>query len=259
MAVSAQPTSLGVVRNNRQPKPMRISRGIRFLKADFEAAFKVLRPNEAVPNRTHCIARYCQHLFKISPTPAGANLTEVQEFLTANYTWLRGCDEEFEEVFSTWNNKVSLPKWIQPKVESKSCIIAGSPKLPKFKDGKVFRSDALPPLQGANIACTLCKWLQLLKRPQNISHDYSCRDDWGVSWVELFVSFLLSTGMHMPVGISGTAATSNFDNKYHVNARSKIQTFACFTGHYISESPFALKNFWGLNGFRNFSPTKMSL
>ena len=59
-------------------------------------------------------------------------------------------------------------------------------------------------LQGARLALALFEWLRLLYWPPDLNEDYLCEDDWGISWVELFINFVQTTGCHFPIKISGT-------------------------------------------------------
>ena len=59
-------------------------------------------------------------------------------------------------------------------------------------------------MQGATIASALLQWMQLLRWPVNLQEDYLCDDDWGISWVELYISFLHTTGCFLPIKLSGS-------------------------------------------------------
>ena len=59
--------------------------------------------------------------------------------------------------------------------------------------------------QGANIAKALSIWCSTLKWPVNICDqaDYRRKDDWGISWLELFFNFCLCTRRFFPIRIEG--------------------------------------------------------
>ena len=146
----SHPNSLGIVRNTRNMQ--KITKGIRFLRSDFQAAFQALRPNDELPKQIPC---HC--LFKISPVPAGATIGEIQQWLDANgwvarpirslsaTTWLCGCEKAFDSDFGQWNDRVVLLKWIESKQPPNSGIVAGALKSLKV-ESKSSSSDGLPPL-----------------------------------------------------------------------------------------------------------------
>ena len=75
--------------------------------------------------------------------------------------------------------------------------------------------ESLPPedvlqmyLQGSTLALALCRWAQLLRWPVGMTPDYLQDNDWGITWVELYFSFLWATGVHIPIKVSGTAYTT---------------------------------------------------
>ena len=125
LQANAQAKALGIVRSGRNPQ--KISKGIRFLRADFIAGFQALRPQDPIPKQIPC-----RFLFKVSPTPPGATMTEVQTWIDSNNwvarpirslsnnTWLCGCEKAFDEVFSSWNDHTILIKWLEPKKQQNS-------------------------------------------------------------------------------------------------------------------------------------------
>ena len=153
IAAGAHEKSLGVVRNTRQLN--RISKGIRFAKSDFLEAFRQLRPNEPEPTQVSC-----RFMFKVSPTPKGASSEEMQSWLSANGwtarpiralsadVWLCGAESPFDDDFVAWNGKPMIIKWIQPKSQNKSWLIAGQPPMSKITRGKPSQEKELPQLQG---------------------------------------------------------------------------------------------------------------
>ena len=59
-------------------------------------------------------------------------------------------------------------------------------------------------LQGATTARALYEWAQLLKWPHDMDENYLCDDDWGISWAELYLNFLHTTGCFFPIKLSGS-------------------------------------------------------
>ena len=152
VSASSMDCSLGIVRHARQTS--KISRGIRFDRADFPAAFQNLKPGEDMPSQIAC-----KHLFKIAPVPIGAKHAEVQAWLTSNgwdarplqaltgSTWLCGTADVFEADFAQWNQQTILLKWIQQKASHQPWLLAGS--TAQFQTVSKTQSSAskdLPPL-----------------------------------------------------------------------------------------------------------------
>ena len=79
----------------------------------------------------------------------------------------------------------------------------GVDKIPALEKLQLF-------LPGANVAWALCHWLSLLKWPQNFDPSYKRKDDWGISWAELYINFVQTTGQYYPVKISGNGASTVF-------------------------------------------------
>ena len=76
---------------------------------------------------------------------------------------------------------------------------------------KIFDEQCLHAcFQGANIAKAVSIWCYTLKWPPNICdlHDYKRKDDWGISWLELFFNFCLCTRMFFPIRIDGRSKDS---------------------------------------------------
>eukprot|EP00435_Cladocopium_sp_Y103_P025224 s3888_g6.t1 len=69
-------------------------------------------------------------------------------------------------------------------------------------------------LQGYNLARFIVKWAQSLQwPPEDISHEDDTTkmiSQWGISWFELYTNFLITTGQHCPVRISGSLADTIF-------------------------------------------------
>ena len=145
--------SLGIVRQSRHSN--KTTRGLRFLKEDFQAAFEKLRPGEDLPSQIQC-----KHLFKVSPVPVGATAAEILEWikvhkwnakplraLTAN-TWLCGSEDRFETEFPFWNDQPMLITWIQQRNQSKPLVLAGSTPAVKKMVTNPQDISGLPPLRG---------------------------------------------------------------------------------------------------------------
>eukprot|EP00438_Fugacium_kawagutii_P022538 Skav206048 [mRNA] locus=scaffold587:251628:252893:- [translate_table: standard] len=56
---------------------------------------------------------------------------------------------------------------------------------------------------GANLARMVFHWATTLAWPQHISDDYRSFDDWGISWLELTVSFLIASQKYFPIPLEG--------------------------------------------------------
>ena len=65
-------------------------------------------------------------------------------------------------------------------------------------------------LQGATTAMALCIWAKSLKWPPDLDSKYLNSNDWGITWVELYINFLLTTGIHMPIKTGGTGYNIRF-------------------------------------------------
>lgn len=117
--------------------------GIRVKQSDFERFFKVIKPNEPIPNSIHG-----KMMFKITPLPFGCTPIVIQEWLSVikweatvvrslgPQTWLLAADSQPESAFLTFNGTTLLVRQIPGKQEKpKSAIIAG-PRLPKLADPK---------------------------------------------------------------------------------------------------------------------------
>ena len=109
------------------------AKGIRFVKADFPAAFAKLRPHDKMPNMISI-----NHFFRVEPVPTGSTAEHIQSWidlhgwkakpvrpLGAN-TWLCGAERKFEGQFPQWNNKPVLVKWVQNRSDQEPVILAGN-------------------------------------------------------------------------------------------------------------------------------------
>eukprot|EP00438_Fugacium_kawagutii_P001979 Skav210047 [mRNA] locus=scaffold706:505896:511097:- [translate_table: standard] len=79
--------------------------------------------------------------------------------------------------------------------------------------------------QGSRLAFAIISWCQSLKWPVGLAQEYSEKDDWGISWFELWVNFYLTTGMAFPMRLSGLGAKSvylpYFSSESHLQPPSK--------------------------------------
>ena len=120
----------GLVRSLKGDNP---SKGIRFTRHDFPAAFTKLRPDDEIPN----IVSH-NHFFRVEPTPLGTSAEQIQSWIDAHgwkakpvrsinaSTWLCVAEKRFEDVFPQWNNKPVLVKWIQQRKEKQPVVLAGN-------------------------------------------------------------------------------------------------------------------------------------
>eukprot|EP00438_Fugacium_kawagutii_P000084 Skav218698 [mRNA] locus=scaffold1346:239565:244640:+ [translate_table: standard] len=136
---AASEHSLGIVRVCKG-KQAKSSWGIRFQKDYFAAAHKKLKPNTEMP-----IQLDIHHVAKVTPTPAGASLDEVQKWITQNkwkakamrqiavQTWLIGFSSKIDECWADWNGQTILISWMPPRNEKPlNPMVAGTlPKKPK--------------------------------------------------------------------------------------------------------------------------------
>ena len=109
------------------------SKGIRFARQDFPAAFAKLRPDEDIPN----VVSH-NHFFRVEPTPLGTSADQIQAWIEAHgwkakpvrsinaSTWLCVAEKKFDDVFLQWNNKPVLVKWIQQKKDKQPVVLAGN-------------------------------------------------------------------------------------------------------------------------------------
>ena len=127
----------------------------------------------------------------------------------------------------------------------------GSEFLPELEILQLFQ-------QGANMARALALWAALLKWPTDVHESYKRPDDWGISWVELFINFTLVTGLYFPVKVSGTGAQTVFaayeSDEALLAPKSRrslaIQTL-CF-----QRSLCSLNSFFGVQWFPKFLSNK---
>ena len=68
--------------------------------------------------------------------------------------------------------------------------------------------------QGASISFALYQWLKLLKWPDAPAETYNHTEDWGISWFELTVSFIISSQLYFPIRVKGLGSESVYAD-YH--------------------------------------------
>eukprot|EP00438_Fugacium_kawagutii_P020796 Skav230553 [mRNA] locus=scaffold2019:94424:99316:- [translate_table: standard] len=128
----------------RSSKIAATSRGLRFTKEEFSAAWAKLRPSEQEPETISA-----RHLFKVSPTPVGATNAELLQFFKtaklkakpikalSSTTWLCAAEERHSDTFLTWNGVTLLVKWVNQRNQQSHVILAGSiPKPVRAKDNR---------------------------------------------------------------------------------------------------------------------------
>ena len=82
--------------------------------------------------------------------------------------------------------------------------------VPCFQLHDVDRETFKGILQGSNYTAAVVSWLAACRWPADVSKDYSRKDDWGISWLELLFSFILFSNMYPPVKTSGQKADAVF-------------------------------------------------
>ena len=120
----------GIVRNSKYEG--KITKGIRFLKEDFEAAFKQLKPEADVPSLVTP-----NFMYKITPVPLGATFDHIQKWLDSqkwkakplrslsSQVWLITADAKIEDEFAHWNGETLLIKPLVPRQARPPVIVAG--------------------------------------------------------------------------------------------------------------------------------------
>ena len=68
--------------------------------------------------------------------------------------------------------------------------------------------------QGAHLSHALFHWMKLLKWPMETPATYHRPDDWGISWFELTISFIISSQLYFPVRTQGLGSDSLYAD-YH--------------------------------------------
>lgn len=109
------------------------TKGIRFSRRDFPAAFAKLRPNDSMPSMISS-----NFFFRVEPTPVGTTNDQVLEWINMHEwkakpvrpisatTWLCVAEKKFEEVFPLWNGEPVLIRWVQDKREHQPVVLAGN-------------------------------------------------------------------------------------------------------------------------------------
>eukprot|EP00434_Breviolum_minutum_P018580 symbB.v1.2.016388.t1/scaffold1246.1/size129174/5 len=139
VTASTFPNHCGIVRNTKYDG--KLSKGIRFLKGDFEEAFKQLKPGIDVPSLITP-----NYTYKITPVPLGATFDHIQKWLDlqkwkakpvrslSNQVWIVAADAPIEEQFAQWNGETLLVKPILPRRDRQPVIVAGAIPKPKVHD-----------------------------------------------------------------------------------------------------------------------------
>ena len=65
-------------------------------------------------------------------------------------------------------------------------------------------------LQGANCASLLCQWCLQLRWPDRLDTTYLKDDDWGITWTELYIDFLLSSGQYFPLKMNDSGPYARY-------------------------------------------------
>ena len=149
------PEHLGQVRINKgKGENAKINRGVRCKREQFAAMFAKLRPNDDPPDVTPI-----ECLYKIQPTPVGAQMKDVQAWmklqgwdgrplkLLGDKCWLIGSAKPFDRPFLSWNSSSILVKKVQSKHATKtSPVVAG--KIPPSSSNDVGNANraAVDPL-----------------------------------------------------------------------------------------------------------------
>lgn len=142
VTASTFPNHCGIVRNSKYDG--KLSKGIRFLKGDFEEAFKQLKPGIDVPSLITP-----NYTYKITPVPLGATFDHIQKWLDlqkwkakpvrslSNQVWIVAADAPIEAQFAQWNGETLLVKPILPKRDRQPVIVAGAIPKPKVHDANL--------------------------------------------------------------------------------------------------------------------------
>ena len=148
------PEHFGQVRVNKgKGDNVKISRGVRCKRDHFANVFAKLRPNESAPDITPVDC-----LYKIQPTPVGAQMKDVQAWmklqgwdgrplkLLGDKCWLIGSAKPFDHPFLSWNSSSILIKKVQSKhAVNPSPIVAGKVSLSLHKQGEQQNRGATDP------------------------------------------------------------------------------------------------------------------
>ena len=88
------------------------------------------------------------------------------------------------------------------------------PDYSKTFDEEVDQTIFTAMQQGATISFALYQWLKLLKWPDNPVESHNPGEDWGISWFELTVSFIISSQLYFPIRVKGLGSESVYAD-YH--------------------------------------------
>ena len=88
------------------------------------------------------------------------------------------------------------------------------PEYTKTFDSEIDPTTFSAMQQGAAISHALFHWLKLLKWPDDTPATYGSSVDWGISWFELTISFIISSQLYFPIRIKGLGSDSVYAD-YH--------------------------------------------
>ena len=93
-------------------------------------------------------------------------------------------------------------------------LLSFKPEYTKTLDNDIDPATFTAMQQGAAISYALYHWLKLLKWPDDTPETYGTSDDWGISWFELTISFIISSQLYFPIRIKGLGSASIYAD-YH--------------------------------------------
>eukprot|EP00438_Fugacium_kawagutii_P031939 Skav201880 [mRNA] locus=scaffold550:187977:193148:- [translate_table: standard] len=135
VTISTLSTALGLIRVTKK-QGSKTSRGIRVAAANYEEAWKHLKPSTTIPKHVQIL-----HMARLEPTPVGASQDALREWLDSmklaakpirpigHKAWLVGFQDKPSEQWYTWNGNMMLLSFYKDKenVPTKP-IVAGSTK-----------------------------------------------------------------------------------------------------------------------------------
>eukprot|EP00435_Cladocopium_sp_Y103_P050018 s2317_g15.t1 len=132
--------------------------------------------------------------------------------------------------------------------------------VPLFHLDDVDKSTYHGILQGANFTAAVVEWLAECKWPQDVPKDYSRRDDWGISWLELLFSFVLFSKRLPPVKSGGQTKDAVF---YDYNSQEALclpasARAASRTYYTFQQAILAIRTITSVNIFPDFASKKTS-
>ena len=82
--------------------------------------------------------------------------------------------------------------------------------VPCFNHATIDQETFKGILQGTNFTAAVVRCLAACHWPPDVSKDYSRKDDWGISWLEMLFSFILFSNTYPPVKTGGQKADAIF-------------------------------------------------